>query len=654
MKSGVRFVFRPIVVLAWLFAVVLAASPVARAQDEPLPDAPPPVGEEAPGPPPPGLVTAEPYASWSRHAGTIEEAVALITVRDGDGKVQTGTGFAIRCDGFFLIPEWMRALLKDRATAVVTVAAVERENPTAPYPVASRTYHNNPRVRYSILKVTGHHVPCVPLLDAGSVAPGDKVRIVRAVPDQPGRCKAVSVLATVGRYAPEQEIGRKDRWTLTAREGQPPLKAEDTPAGAAVVDEATGAVLGMVLADDSGGTRAEPLFCSFLYFYDICGDVGLMPDRAAIEERKKQKTSFTAADRGTFRLMKPSGGLAWVPGGAVQLVGPLSVFYQRAYGTDIACMPGFFACVNPVTNQEYREWLLRQPVPRHPFGWDNPDELKYPRRNPTFPAVGMRPEEALAYARSRGWRLLTGPEWQRAAICEDGLWAEERVVLWQKMSIELFLLVVGRHEAWRERENLTRIEMRAKGRNPDNYVFNFLDSPEDQAFQSQLALLATNTQNKLGNELPWNPVTLDVRPEDVSMFGVRHVLMNSPEFVLPAPGQPERGEKRHPARIEPYISVIAITNTTNNRAQVARGRARDSLVLSYDMAQRYAVSDAGLQRGGTSLYLIVLLATRSTQGSVSWYGLPPMTPEAGNNQSVMPSGEVAWNATTLAGIRGAR
>lgn len=560
-------------VLVSILATLLPITSPAFAQEEnplvhdPTVEAQPPLigDEETPLIPPSGIVTELPYARWTRHVGKkAEESIALVQV-DQNGTTRTTTALVMRCDGFLLVPVWVFEAMKAGARLSVCVTEAEGESVTAPLPISTRNHHGRPS-RYGVVKVTGHHLPSLPMLAASNIQPGTPIRILTAQPGKsPGQCEAVSVPAVIGSLSE-----KKDQWTLVARPDQPLSLAESAPVGAVVVDEESGAALGMVM--QSGDS---PVFSSFLLLHDICQDVGLVSNRAILAERKKMPQHLGPEQLGKLKPTGTADGYVWVPGGPVRLWGAQADSYQRAYGTDIACTPGFFVSANLVTNGEYREWLLRQPVPRRPFGWDRPDELKSPLRIPLVPVVGMNQTDAMVYAAAHNGRLLTEVEWSRAAISKDTTWARELMTNWYRCIRAMWTL-------WAHRFAILDSQLLVKKASGSNKSNNANNNEAVRAavaaaeIEARLGTVRDNTtaflleiQNLyrlVGEVFPPQLGPVGYRKLDTSIFGVRDVLLNAPEMVqgLTQATLPNRAPKMLPAPSDPTLSYIQYARLNEN------------------------------------------------------------------------------------------
>lgn len=548
------------VLLVGLLTTLLLCSPVI-AQDTP-PAAPegqvelPEPTEEIPFVAPFGMVTELPYARWTRHVGTPEEAAVLIQVQ-GQGATRAATGFVMRCDGFILVPSWVTEAMKEGARLSVSVTAAEGENLTVPLPVLARTHHATRRALYGVIKVTGYHLRCLPLLDPGNIRPGTPVRLVTAQEGKAAwQCEATSVPATIGSLGE-----KKDQWTLAARPDQPLSLATSAPVGAIVVDEESGAALGIVT--QSGDS---PVFASFLYFHDLSKDMALVPNREILKERKKRPQNLSPEELGRLKPLAEKG-FAWVPGGPVRLSGKTAIAYQRAYRTDIACTPGFFVSASLVTNAEYRQWLLLQPVPHRPSGWERPDELVTPRRNPLLPVVGVSQEDAMVYAAAHNGRLLTEVEWSRAALCRDTTWVGPILTNWQRGINNMRRLMDLRVHIMRYRVEAGRAKKSAS--EEFQTAVEGANLPSLQENTTSLLLEVQNMTRVTGGMYPPIVTPVGYRKDDVSIFGVRDVIMNAAEIVLGIFREipQNKASKAFPAPTDPNLAIIRFTRTNEVTGQ---------------------------------------------------------------------------------------
>lgn len=536
MVCSARFVFRLLAVL--LTALVATTVPV-WAQDPPEITLPLPEKVDYVAMTPPlGIPTEEPYIHWTKHLGKMEEGIARIEARFPDGNIRESTGLSIRCDGLILAPVWVREAMKEGAIVTVAPAEAENETLTAPLPVAGRFYHNIPRVEYTIIKVNDHHLPCVPLLESRNVAPGVRVRIYRAVSDGAGRCKAAWVAATIGSEVENPEVGRHDRFALTPTEGGI-LDDKTAPAGAIVVDEQSGSGLGIVLESGKGGA----VFTTFIYFYDFTGEVGLMVDRAAVKDREGQPQNMTLAQINALKPGKPARGWCWIPGGPIRLTGPTLDHYRRNFRTETVCLPGFFIGSYPITRRQYYEWQDSVGANERPR--DGAVDKGARDAYPNCPIGVERAETAMRYASAQLTRLPTESEWRRASLRHDYQWAYRRLEVWDatlRRMISFFNHSVQAAES-----------------------LNDPSSPQDQ---QQIKAM----QDQFPNELPWHFCPVELRAgEDVSLFGVTNVMMNSDEYLLATPALPSITPQPFPARIDPLLSIMYFEIVWNVDNQKNRG-----------------------------------------------------------------------------------
>lgn len=348
----------------------------------------------------------EPFSAWRTHvASRPEEAIVLVRYSgaDAEGKANTATGIVIRCDGFVLVPKAVHDAVLHRGKVQVVVARAEGASLTGPKAVPARAHPGKySSVGYGLVKINGYHIPCCPLLSASSIEAGTRVRVVWAEPDADGYS-----VRTRGAVVTTQGGDRFGAFALAA-DGKDVL---DIPAGSVVIDEQSGAALGVAT---SGGTSSA--FQSFARFHVIANEVGIATSRDAVR--------MGQGDGG------PSGGgpgMVWVPGGPVRL-GSDSQF-ARYYDTDVVCTPGFWADRDPVTNQEYRHWLTGKTRRNLPAGW-GPMEVQAPTRRDDLPVTGMTAQDAERFAESRSARLMTEVEWMRASYVSSLGWATEMDSKW--------------------------------------------------------------------------------------------------------------------------------------------------------------------------------------------------------------------------------
>jgi formylglycine-generating enzyme required for sulfatase activity len=285
--------------------------------------------------------------------------------------------------------------------------------------------------------------------------------------------------------------------------------------------------------------------------------------------------------------------MVWVPGGPVPLDGPVAKDFLRDYGpvgadgtpggAPVACTPGFWMAVQPVTNGEYRRWLAGEIVRRLPDGW-TPGELQTASlRREDRPAVGMLAADADFFASSRRSRLPTEVEWRRAAYCRDTSWVEEMNADWDRAGRQVALLFEQQQRRVAElmamADEATRQRLAAGSNGPTEYVRTKAGSvlPRMGSRPRQLEVRSNSrtgivlaptpeliedglsiqefTQDFLKGEWRWGQVTpVDAFRQDKSIFGVRNVLINAPEYVQGSTQQIQFAPKRFPAHVDADLS----------------------------------------------------------------------------------------------------
>jgi hypothetical protein len=479
----------------------------------------------------------QPYSKWEHHVAEKAEE-AIVPVRYSEAGKDTkilATGLIVRCDGFILVPRVVRDTGRLGGLIQVTLAKVDGGNSKEPITAVARySPHTHATVPYGLIKTNGYHVRCLPMLASENVAVGKSVRILWY------SAKDDAVTAIASRKATiDTATSTQDTYSLS-----PTDQSQDSiPFGAFVIDEESGAAVGMVT---QAGTH--PAFITLARFNVISSDVGLAPDRSAVR----------LGDR-SGSLPPGSAEMVWVPGGPVALDSKSGRDFQTNYGVNVACTPGVWVAVHPVTNAEYRNWLLKEVVRRLPAGWTQ-SELEKPIRRQDFPACGMLVADADFYASSRHSRLPTEVEWRRAAYTEDVSWVEEISQNWEtdrKQFKELYdqqriyanTLVAEAQQVAQERLANNRNRTRA-----DSQVNLLLTStPElDGVAESILQL----SEDILHDDSLWGQVMpITAYPQDKSVFGVRNVLINAPELVLVrVQGTNYTAPKYLPAGFDPYLS----------------------------------------------------------------------------------------------------
>jgi formylglycine-generating enzyme required for sulfatase activity len=625
-------------ILAGLVGPARAQEPAAPAADPPAAAQQEDVPATVPQPQEPDLETLAPYSSWRTHVGPAEESLALVRMRGPGGTEFTVTGLVARCDGFLLVPY---STLERRADGdvetgasspvLVSVGPCEGDAPrralTAAYLYQPRagTRHRPP---FGLLKVNGPHLRSVPLLAPSLMKPGDALRVVWAEPaaggsdatattpgkaEAPARSRAArrSFTARLELPPPDPDAPRRSpvEWALgelTPSEGAPAAEAgELPPVGAVVVDEATGAAAGVV----TGRRDGKALFASFLYLHELTNEFAAVPTREAIRDRfAAQKAELEGNNAGTDGAApRPltadartsginatlDGRMTWVPGGPVRPSGYLADRYRRYYKTDAACTPGFWVDILPVSNKEYREFAARESAGgaafNLPWGWKESGELKVPVRWDSLPVNGLEPEEASLYAARRAKRLLTAVEFLRASKGAFGPWVQETYASWSAFENTLA-------EARADFDRFERLWQEFVDNGPAGHAERArrgaaAPGPADAGTAMRLAgdvqnaaRIYTVTIDRLSAKAgyPWQIAQVGWRGADVSVYGVRDVVMNPPEWVQPVWGRKpyEAASKLAPSRRDPYLDTPIVTGyASGSYVRLEKGAPPEAGVL---------------------------------------------------------------------------
>jgi formylglycine-generating enzyme required for sulfatase activity len=505
------------------------------------------------------IESVSPYSYWKHHVALKPEE-ALVAIRyaeAGAGTKTLATGLVIRCDGFVLVPRGVRDTARNGGSVQITLNNVDIPKGTKSSSVTV-TARNHPfthaTVPYALVKTTGYHVRSLPLLDSTNVSAGNSIRMLWFTAGENG--DAPTLTSRTGVVGATTAV--KDTFSITPVSGG----NESIPFGAIVIDEVSGAAIGMVTQE---GTH--PAFITLARFNVISSEVGLAPDRAAVRLGDSSGTLPTG-----------TGEMVWVPGGPVPLDGNVARDYTRDYGTTTACTPGVWMAVQPVTNGEYRQWLAGQMVRRLPFGW-KPEEIQKTTRRKDSPACGMLVEDATFFAASRHTRLPTEVEWRRAAYCRDTSWAEEMNQDWDRAGQQIALLFerqqrhVAELMAMAEEATRQRIpppgqarEIRTKGGSAmtipapsaptvrSNSTSGILLAPTSELIEDGLSIQQF-TNEFLSGQWRWGQVVpVDSFRQDESIFGVRNVLINAPEYVQGSIQQLLLAPKKYPSRVDPDLS----------------------------------------------------------------------------------------------------
>lgn len=519
-----RFLFRKTSLLIVLAAWGLGhSSPV-------LPASPTP-GELAAGEVPvvpvlsaPTIADREPYSRWTTHTGTASEAVVhvRVTLQDyltGETQIREGNGFVVRCDGFVLVPtelllpkiqlasgETRRVNLKDKTTRLVFAAGDGGVPPAQNVPHPRFFYENVP---FALVKTNDHHLKSVPLLAADGVKTEMLVQVVYAKPKhgEPDQVEAVVTEAIVSQ-------GEQDKTLFSLR-----ALAHPVPAGALVVDRASGFAVGIVVGapQTKNGPAAVTTFATFAKLHQISNAVGLLPTPDAASKSRRTE------------------GMVWVPGGPLALARSLTQEYAALYGKWIACTPGFWIDKREVTNAEYRQFLLDTGHRPLPLGWDEAElntSLARWRRSPDFPITGVSPPDAAAYAQAHQKRLVTPVEWAHASRGAGGAWLTEYQSALNEANATLNQALGAFARAEADQAILASAHVKRRGLDTGGIVVR---NSEMQRIAEERHLFLASLVETFHRRFayPLLVVRAGSRAHDVSVHGVRDVAMNVPELLLP-------------------------------------------------------------------------------------------------------------------------
>ena len=507
--------------LSWFLVLVWISS--GSAQEPPPVDSAPAVkiGSD--------LERSAPYSGWKTHLGKVEDAIALFEVTRPDELVaRYATGLVIRCDGFFLAPTTVADSLDHRAVVRVRISGAENEKLSDSLRVEGRPASRSRRSSTCPVKLNGHHLKCVRLLDSSNLVGGQKVRLLSAIPIG-GRFKIQEKTALVGRKS------EKDRWSLENF-------SEKLSSGTVVVDEASGAPIGMV---PSGADPGE--FASFAFFADNCGEVALAP----------------TPDAAKGRATDPDG-MQLVPGGPTQLLGESAKTARQLYGTDIVCMPDFYCDKNPVTIGEYDAWYRKKRALPLPTPWRDAPKAFPPTRLSGWPVSGVRPDEVRLYARDHGKRLLTEAEWMRASYQPDtaGLSelgdAYDRAVTRMENADRSLRTGIFR----RKQVEITRAEVigRAQGKSltpVSPIIDDLLDSWIDEITQTVAELRESLPEGEVRG--PGFPFDVGRYSKDTSVWGIRGTATNLLEMLLDRGAGVKVTWKPVPSLQDPFVTIVQWT-----------------------------------------------------------------------------------------------
>ncbi|MBB6050597.1 SUMF1/EgtB/PvdO family nonheme iron enzyme [Armatimonas rosea] len=477
----------------------------------------------------PYVDTAEPYSKWKTHRGRAEDA--LVVVRQENGP--RVSAFVVRCDGFLVVPEatWSAQLAHEPLSVVVTQA--ENETSVGPFPIVAAMRRETRRADYRLLKVNDHHLRSVPLLSSTQLEKDTPLVVMWATLAADGKTLEVQKCRARCRELPAGADSYQAQLEYTA--GAPPV---GLLSGALVVDEASGAAVGMI-TEASKPTQ----FSTWRYWHDMVNEVGLAPDREAAQNRP------------------PSTGSAMVkvPGGPVRLSGQHFSRFMTSFGTDIVCTADFYCDVNPVTNGEWFPWAANQKYPPAlPQTMQNLNNRPY--HYPDYPVAGVRVEDAGRYVASQNKRMLTEIEFLRAAYTKDMTWlvAQDQSTIQTYAPLEL------------EMTPLKRIRLADQ---------LFLESSQRAIHLALPGERVPGAPAEVGEAEPQRPGeakfmpgqshSIFALPEDISDFGVRHVHVNAPEFCQGLGNTMGVALKTRPS-IDPFLSGLAFEEKAISGQQGAR------------------------------------------------------------------------------------
>jgi formylglycine-generating enzyme required for sulfatase activity len=501
--------------------------------------------EKGPGPIAHPVETEAPYSGWKSHAAARpEDAVTLLRYTPPGGESRYATGVVVRCDGFILVPRIVWDTAKEGGTVEAVLPSTEGSKAEKPVPISGRLHMSLSSIDFNLIKATGYHVRCLPLMQASNVKQEGTVRLLMAAPKEGNALTITSYKARIGAQQSD-----KDYFALTdilPEKGSPGDAAPALPVGTLVIDEKSGGVLGMVTAG-----QPQPLFTTFAKFHSLSQDIGLAPTREAVRLGDLSVAAGTVGE----------DGMVWIPGGPIRLEGKVGADYQRIYKTNVVCIPGFYIDVFLVTCKDYREWLLTTNARRLPTAWDVQQELRQPKRRPDFPVTGMFGMDAADYALEHKKRLVTDIEWRRASYGADISWYQELVARWDAAADYLGKILLRRGQRREEAIALRRLN---KERVSSNSGYR---SPEDEAdFWEQHNYLREFLRD---GYYPNQIVPVGWYEKDISMYGVRDVVTNVPELVQYTGTGTPHAAKPFPTTRDPLLTTFTWTgNSEEARASL--------------------------------------------------------------------------------------
>lgn len=492
--------------------------------------------------------TAAPYSNWKTHRGKPEECLAV--VRYGD---QTCNALVVRCDGFLALPETAWQAQIDRQKLEVLVTKAEGESEVGPFPINAPVRRKTSRADYRLVKLNDHHVRSLPLLASHQLTKDTPLVVLWATV-----AKDSKKLVIEKRKAKFEELiePRRGFHATLSYEGEAP---KSVPSGAVVVDEASGAAVGMI-ADGSQPTQLS----TWRFWYDIVNEVGLAPDRdAAMGKAPGSESHMVPVKGGPVRLFDTQK----------LRMGKTSTFITD-FGTDIVCTADFYCDINPVTYGEWLNWResLRINKPPLPITWSS--VLNPPHNNLLIPVGGLRAQDMENYADAQGKRMITEVEFNRAAYTKDMTWLDridqsvEEVGALIKPMLSQYILDLG----WRlyEAKRLARLQKRAATElNIDvSDLTAQLRVNMNGVAQQTLAqgIVQENTQ-----VIPGHVNSVQFVPGDKSDAGVRHIHLNIPEACQAYNLGLVTAPKTRASYWDPFLAQVSMVTSENGKKKESIG-----------------------------------------------------------------------------------
>lgn len=483
---------------------------------------------------PKGLDDVEPFNHWHKHTAPAPETVARIHVLASGGTVQRqGYGFVARCDGFVLVPA---SLFPPDAPSpdkiLIGFASADGEELKEELPAVGLPRFHSTRAPYVFLKVNGHHLPCLPMLDARNVCPDVTVKLLWAKSaDMPtADVKAMTLNGSI-------EDVSKDADTFTVRiAGE--NESGNVPQPGTVVSTADGiASLGIVTSVVKGEKGTVLTCASYANLHWVSNDIGL-----------KISPSDINGSGGSGNMIK-------VPGGPVRIGGGVGTNYFDWYGIDYGCCPDFLIDRDPVTVGEYRSWLDPNKAPRMPEGWLQTDELHKHYRKDDLPVTSPWVQDAMLYAAEHGKRLVTPVEWARATIGPNLEWLARYMEDFNEAQGKLDALDAQKYGEYVAYVSAITVNGRPMtvSQAADRV---WCDTPSMRRLNEEERKIYRKWFAKYWFPLQSSPVGM--YPEDTGKYGVHNILMNMPELLLPnfARRTNEPAWKPLSASVEPYFSFV--------------------------------------------------------------------------------------------------